>query len=82
MRARARRVVAASRSRSGVLVDTSVWINHFRRSNGDLEYLLEEGRVSTHPFVIGELACGFLRHRAEVLRLLAALPMTPLATHE
>jgi predicted nucleic acid-binding protein len=40
-----------------VLVDTSVWINHFRRSNAGLEQLLEDGRVVTHPFVIGELAC-------------------------
>ena len=35
-----------------VLVDTSVWIDHFRRPNADLELLLDEGRVSTHPFVI------------------------------
>jgi predicted nucleic acid-binding protein len=65
-----------------VLVDTSVWIEHFRRSNADLEHLLEEGRVSTHPFVIGELACGSLAHRTEVLRLIAALPVSVVATHD
>ncbi len=64
-----------------MLVDTSVWINHFRRPNMDLEHLLDEGRVTTHPAVIGELACGSLRRRAEVLRLIEALPTAPVATH-
>jgi predicted nucleic acid-binding protein len=65
-----------------VLVDTSVWIDHFRRPSADLEHLLEEGRVWTHPFVIGELACGSLAHRTEVLRLIEALPISIVATHE
>jgi predicted nucleic acid-binding protein len=63
-----------------MLVDTSVWIDHFRRSNHDLEYLLAEGLVSTHPFVIGELACGSLAKRKQVLDLLAALPSVLIAT--
>lgn len=63
-----------------MLVDTSVWIDHFRRSNQDLEYLLEEGLVLTHPFVIGELACGSLAKRSQVLDLLAALPTVLVAT--
>jgi predicted nucleic acid-binding protein len=65
-----------------VLVDTSVWVDHFRAPSMDLEYLLDEGRVATHPFVIGELACGSLRHRTEVLRLIEALPFTPVASHD
>ena len=65
-----------------MLVDTSVWINHFRLPNVDLEQLLDEGRVATHPFVIGELACGSLRARTEVLRLIEALPFVPVATHD
>ena len=65
-----------------MLVDTSVWIDHFRRPNADLEQLLDEGRVATHPFVIGELACGSLAQRAEVLRLIAALPFAAIATHD
>ena len=65
-----------------MLVDTSVWIDHFRRPNADLAWLLDEGRVSTHPFVIGELACGSLARRAEVLRLMSALPFAPVATHD
>jgi len=65
-----------------VLVDTSVWINHFRRSNDDLEYFLAQGSVSIHPFVIGELACGSLKNRDEVISLLSALPAVPVATHD
>jgi len=63
-----------------MLVDTSIWIDHFRRSNHDLEYLLEEGLVLTHPFVMGELACGSLAKRTEVLELLTALPTVLVAT--
>ena len=65
-----------------MLVDTSVWINHFRRPNADLEHLLGQGRVMTHPFVVGELACGLLGRRAEILRLMEALPAAPVATHD
>jgi predicted nucleic acid-binding protein len=65
-----------------MLVDTSVWIDHFREGNMDLEYLLDEGRVAIHPFVIGELACGSLRRRSDTLRLFEALPSVPVATHD
>jgi predicted nucleic acid-binding protein len=64
-----------------VLVDTSVWIDHFRRSNADLELLLDEGRVIMHPFVLGELACGSIKRRDEVIELLEALPSAPVASH-
>ncbi len=65
-----------------VLVDTSVWIEHLWQGNQRLADLLTAGRVVCHPFVIGEVACGSLRNRTEVLRLLAALPAAPMATHE
>jgi predicted nucleic acid-binding protein len=61
------------------LVDTSVWVDHFRRGNRALEALLLEGEVLCHPFVIGELACGNLKRRSETLTLLRALPDVPLA---
>lgn len=57
-----------------VLVDTSVWIDHLHRADGDLQDLLRSGRVWTHPVVIGELAAGRLKQRAEVLRHLQKLP--------
>ncbi len=56
------------------LVDTSVWVDHLRKGNKDLRLLLEENEVLTHPFVIGELSCGILKNRAEVLQLLKELP--------
>jgi len=34
-----------------------------------------------HPFVVGELACGHLRNRDEVLSLLERLPQAPLVGH-
>ncbi len=63
-----------------ILVDTSVWVDHLRVGDEDLVALLNSGRVLAHPFVIGELACGKLRNRAEVLMLLKGLPQAPLAT--
>ena len=57
-----------------VLVDTSVWIDHLRAGEARLARLLEDGKVAMHPFVVGELACGNLRNRREILSLLSALP--------
>ena len=57
-----------------VLIDSSVWIDHFKRSNPDLSHLLENQQVCMHPFVIGELACGGFKNRKEILSLLHALP--------
>ena len=65
-----------------MLVDTSVWIDHFRHGNARLEALLEKGQVRTHPFVVGELACGNLAKRVEVLRLLRELPAVVSATDD
>lgn len=64
-----------------ILVDTSVWVDHLRAGNAALAAELGAGRVLTHPFVIGELACGNLRNRREVLDLLGRLPSVPTATH-
>jgi len=57
-----------------VLADTSIWIDHFRSGNARLRELLQEGEVTTHPMIIGELACGGLAKRTETLRLLGRLP--------
>jgi predicted nucleic acid-binding protein len=64
------------------LVDTSVWVDHLRRGDAGLVELLEAGRVLSHRFVIGELACGTLRNRREVLALLRELPDAPPAEHD
>jgi predicted nucleic acid-binding protein len=60
-----------------ILVDTSVWIDHFRSGLDALTNALESDAVMTHPFVVGELACGHLHNRTEVLRLLDELPQAP-----
>ena len=65
-----------------LLADTSVWIDHFRRGNPRLAAALEDQDVLTHPFVIGELACGDLRDRSAVLALLHRLPRATVATDD
>ena len=62
-----------------ILVDTSVWVEHLRRGLPRLATLLQEGEVLIHPWVIGELACGNLRNRSQVLDLLQGLPMATVA---
>ena len=57
-----------------ILVDTSVWVDHLRRRDDALVALLEAGEVACHPFIVGELACGGIQNRPEILSLLLALP--------
>lgn len=57
-----------------ILVDSSVWIDHFRKPSTRLAALLDAGEVCTHPFVIGEVACGNLKNRKEIIALIHALP--------
>jgi len=65
-----------------VLVDTSVWVSHLRDGHEGLRALLDSGRVLCHPVVIGELACGDLTNREEIISLLRALPQTLVAAHD
>jgi len=62
-----------------VLVDTSVWVSHLRNGDAGLEKLLNDGEVVCHPFIVGELACGNLKNRHEILIYLQSLPMAILA---
>jgi predicted nucleic acid-binding protein len=64
-----------------LLADTSVWISHLHRRDERLAAALEAGHVMMHPFVIGELACGSLRHREAMLADLDRLPAAVLASH-
>jgi predicted nucleic acid-binding protein len=61
------------------MVDTSVWVDHFRRGDAQLVALLEANAVVMHPFVVGEIACGSLADRALTLELLQHLPMAVVA---
>jgi predicted nucleic acid-binding protein len=63
-----------------VLADTPVWIQHFGRGEPRLASLLAEGLILMHPFVLGELACGNLKNRAEILADLQELPSAKLAS--
>lgn len=63
-----------------VLVDTSIWVDHLRRSASELVHLLESEEVLTHPFIIGELACGTLRDRQDLLYNMGKLPRVPAAS--
>ncbi|MBI4691062.1 MAG: PIN domain-containing protein [Nitrospirae bacterium] len=65
-----------------VLVDTSVWVSHLCDGNPGLERLLNDGEVVCHPFIVGELACGNLKNRKEILSYLQSLPMAILAEDE
>jgi predicted nucleic acid-binding protein len=65
-----------------LLVDTSVWVHHFRSGNTTLAGLLETTEIWCHPFVQGELACGKLRNRGEIISLLGALPQPPILSHD
>ncbi len=60
-----------------VLVDTSIWVIHLHQGTRRLEKLLMDAEVLCHSFIIGELACGNLKNRNEILSLLQSLPMTP-----
>lgn len=60
-----------------VIVDTSIWISHLRKGSSHLKLLLLDGEVASHPFIVGELACGNMKNRKEILSLLQALPMAP-----
>jgi predicted nucleic acid-binding protein len=65
-----------------VLVDTSVWVDHFKRRNEHLVELLAAGLVVCHPAVVVEVGCGTPPKRREVIRLLEQLDSSPVATSE
>ncbi len=65
-----------------ILVDTSIWIDHFRAADSQLVALLTRNEILSHPFVIGEIALGSVSKRAEVLRYLDNLPAAVAATND
>ena len=62
-----------------ILADTSVWIDHFRSGNKDLQKALNQGQVVIHSWIIAELALGSLRERAKTLAMLDLLPQVRVA---
>ncbi len=65
-----------------VLVDASVWVEHFRGREEGLVPLLARGEVVCHASVIGELACVDLKNRSEILELLKGLTTAPEISHD
>ena len=65
-----------------VLVDTSVWIDFLQKGNSLLEDLLNQGEVSTHPLVLGELSIGNIQNRKKFLGLLGDLAQVQECSHE
>lgn len=65
-----------------ILADTSVWIDHLRNPDRRLSRHLDEAKVLIHPFVIGEVALGHLRHRSLVINSLQDLPSVAVATND
>ena len=65
-----------------ILVDTSVWVEHLRKRDQTLVAALSTGQVLMHPLIRGEIACGNLKYRIEVLALMRELPQAPVATEE
>ena len=63
-----------------VLVDTSVWVAHFKQRDDRLVALLEAGLVVCHPYVVVEVACGTPPNRHAVIELLNELETVPAAT--
>lgn len=65
---------------TGVLVDTSVWVDHFRHGNPALVRLLAQDAVLVHPLVLGEIACGTPPQRQQTLADLGRLQAAPQAS--
>jgi len=65
-----------------ILVDTSVWVDHLKNGNPQLETVLHDGKVFCHPMIIGELACGNLSQYDKIMALLQVLPQAITVNHD
>ena len=63
-----------------ILADTTVWIDHLRYMDPDLEMLLQGGSIVMHPFVAAEVALGSLRDRRKTLAELDSLDAIQVAS--
>ncbi len=65
-----------------ILVNTSIWIDHFHASEPSLVALLRDDQVGCHRAVIEQLALGSIKQRDRVLTLLESLQGFPVLTHQ
>ena len=63
-----------------ILVDTSIWADHFGRRDADLALLLEREDALGHAFVTAEIALGNLADPAGTVAMLESLPQAAVAT--
>lgn len=65
-----------------ILADTSVWADHLQAAEPKMSEFLRDGQLYMHPFVVGEIALGYLRKRSTILRSLEFLPSIHVADPE
>jgi len=65
-----------------ILVDTSVWVDHFKTTNHHLVNLLMQDCVMTHSMIIGEIACGTPPDRGSLIAYFLALQQSRVARLE
>jgi predicted nucleic acid-binding protein len=65
-----------------VLVDSSVWVAHFKQRDERLVALLNDGMVVCHPYIVMEIACGTPPDRRNVIQMLSDLEVATVATHD
>jgi hypothetical protein len=56
-----------------ILADTSIWVDHLRRRNLEMEMRLSQGQILMHPFIVAEIALGSLHDRRKKLDDMEAL---------
>jgi predicted nucleic acid-binding protein len=56
-----------------ILADTSVWVDHFRNRDPEMEKYLTRGQILMHPFIVAELSLGSLRNRQGTLGAMESL---------
>ena len=70
---------AQTRQNGLIIADTSVWVDHFRKSDAHLYLQLQRNNISIHPFIVAELALGNLPNRLKTIARLDLLPMAKVA---
>lgn len=63
-----------------ILVDTSVWVDHLRKPEPVLEYLVKTSQVRGHPYVTGEVAVGSIRQWLDTVSGLQELVQAKVAS--
>jgi predicted nucleic acid-binding protein len=64
-----------------ILVDTSIWADHFGRRNARLDSLIRREILLCHEFVTAEIALGNLADPESTLWMLEAMPQARVASH-